>query len=103
MKLPVTGTPLGRLRITGLLEGLSWLLLLFVAMPLKYIAGKPETVRYVGWVHGLLFILYLVLLLSVWSQKKWKLKTLLIGGVAALLPFGTWVFDSQLKKYESIR
>ncbi len=102
MKLPGLDTAIGRLRIVGFLEGFSWLLLLFVAMPLKYIAGKPETVRYVGWVHGLLFIMYLLLLLSVWTAKKWKFKTLLMGGLAALLPFGTWLFDKQLKKYETL-
>ncbi len=89
---------IGRLRLTGFFEALSWLLLLFVAMPLKYFAGKPEMVRYVGWAHGLLFILYIMQLLLVWASRKWKFSMLAKGAIGAFLPFGTLVFDKQLKK-----
>jgi integral membrane protein len=91
-------TALGRLRITGFAEAVSWLLLLFVAMPLKYIWHNPLPVKYVGWAHGLLFIAYIVQLLSVGADKRWPIKKTAPGFLAAFLPFGTLVFDKQLKK-----
>lgn len=97
---PEWNSAIGRLRIIGLLEGCSWLLLLFIAMPLKYMADKPQMVKYTGWAHGLLFMLYLVLLLSAWSSKKLTGKMLVFGGLASILPFGTWIYDKQLKKIE---
>ena len=51
-------TPIGRLRLVGILEGISFLVLLGIAMPLKYLAGQPEAVKVVGWAHGALFVLY---------------------------------------------
>ncbi|MFW5972756.1 MAG: DUF3817 domain-containing protein, partial [Bacteroidota bacterium] len=51
-------TALSRLRLIGFIEGLSYLALLGIAMPLKYMAGMPMAVRYVGWIHGVLFVLY---------------------------------------------
>jgi hypothetical protein len=57
-------TQLGRLRIIGFVEGLSFLILLGIAMPLKYFFGLPETVRVVGMAHGLLFVLYVLLVIQ---------------------------------------
>ena len=94
------GTVLGRLRIAGLIEGMSYLLLLFIAMPLKYAAGMPEVVKYVGQAHGLLFVLYVLLLLHAWADKKINIKWFLLGCVAAVLPFGPFVFDRKLKEIE---
>ena len=86
------------LRKVGLLEGLSLLVLLFIAMPLKYIWQQPGVVKVVGWMHGLLFVLFMVLLLQVYSQRNWPFRRLAAGFVAAFLPFGTFIFDRQLKK-----
>jgi integral membrane protein len=91
---------LSLLRKIGFAEGLSWLLLLGVAMPLKYMAGQPLPVRIVGWIHGILFIAYLVQLYRVQSAYRWPLKTTIFGCLAAFLPFGTWIFDTQLKKQQ---
>jgi integral membrane protein len=91
---------LSLLRKIGFAEGLSWLLLLGIAMPLKYVAGQPLPVRIVGWIHGLLFIAYLIQLYRVQSAYRWPLKKTVLGCLAAFLPFGTWLFDAQLKKQQ---
>ena len=99
----MNGTPrtsLNILRKIGFAEGLSWLLLLGVAMPLKYMAGEPMPVKIVGWIHGLLFIAFLIQLYRVQSAYRWPLKKTALGILAAFLPFGTWIFDAQLKKQE---
>lgn len=88
------------LRKVGLLEGISLLVLLFIAMPLKYIWQQPGAVKIVGWIHGALFILFMLLLLRVYDQKSWPFKKVIIGFLAAFLPFGTFVFDRQLKQEE---
>ena len=91
-------TPLGKLRIIGWLEGLSWLLLLAIAMPLKYFFQQPMPVKIVGWVHGILFIAYLVQLCIVQFKYKWPFKMTVLGVLAAFFPFGTWIYDAKLKK-----
>ena len=88
---------LGRFRFIAILEGISFLILLFIAMPLKYVAGKPEFVKYVGWAHGVLFVLYLIFLLQAWTKQQWKFGKVIKAFVASLLPFGTFVMDKQLK------
>lgn len=80
------------------LEGISYLLLLLVAMPLKYFANIPEGVKYVGWAHGVLFVLFCVYLLKVWIGLKWSFGKALLAFIASLLPFGTFVLDARLKK-----
>lgn len=85
-----------RLRTLGYLEAASWLLLLFIAMPLKYIWQQPLMVRYVGWVHGILFILYCLHLLLAKKTLHWPVSKMLIGGIAAFLPFGTLWFDKRI-------
>ena len=64
MSLQFSNTPIGRLRIIGIAEGISFLTLLFIAMPIKYLAGNPEVVWYVGWGHGLLFMLFILPLIN---------------------------------------
>ena len=73
MTLPAT--PLARLRLIGLLEGSSFLALLLIAMPLKYLAGQPLAVRAVGMAHGVLFLLYLLALVPVALDRRWGWKT----------------------------
>lgn len=85
-------------RMTGIAEGISFLVLLLIAMPLKYFADMPEAVKYVGWAHGVLFVAYLGLALLV--MLKYKKPVMFLGKavLAALIPLGTFVFDKQLKK-----
>jgi len=80
------------------LEGISYLLLLLIAMPLKYFAGIPDGVKYIGWAHGVLFVLFCFYLLKVWVGLKWSFGKALIAFIASLLPFGTFVLDARLKK-----
>jgi len=79
-------------------EGISYLLLLGVAMPLKYYAGMPKAVSVVGMAHGILFLLYLLFLYLVWHDRDWKLSRVSIAFIASLLPFGTMVFDKSIKR-----
>jgi integral membrane protein len=93
-------TALGWFRIIVIAEGISFLLLLGIAMPLKYYAGFPMAVKYTGWVHGLLFMLYIVGLSWVSISRKWPLLKIAIAFAASLVPFGTVILDSRLKKEE---
>jgi integral membrane protein len=88
------------LRIVGFIEGFSFLLLLFIAMPMKYVWGNPVLVKYVGMGHGILVIAFLLLLLMVFEREKWSLNMYIAGLAAAILPFGTFVYDRKLKKLQ---
>ncbi|MFT5118989.1 MAG: integral membrane protein [Psychrobacter glaciei] len=89
---------LKNLTIMGYLEGTSFLLLLGIAMPLKYMLGIPEAVKYVGMAHGALFIAYILMLLIATSKIKMPLWAMPAGVVGSFLPFGPFVFDHLLKK-----
>ncbi len=89
------------LRILGNVEGVSYLLLLGVAMPLKYLADMPLAVRIVGMGHGVLFIAYCILLALCMRRFKWSIGFGIYLFVATLIPFGTFVTDRRLKQMES--
>lgn len=95
-------TPLGRLRLVGLLEGSSFLLLLLVAMPLKYLAGRPEMVQVVGMAHGVLWVLYLLAAGHAAVRYRWGAGRVLAAFVASVLPAGPFVFDRGLKREEAL-
>jgi len=86
------------LRRIGIAEGVSFLVLLLIAMPLKYLANWPLAVKYVGWLHGLLFVLYIAQAYYVKHIRQWPISRFLIAFVAAWLPLGTFFFDRELKK-----
>jgi len=94
----VLATPLGRLRLVGLLEGASFLLLLGVAMPLKYIAGKPEMVSAVGMAHGVLFMLFVLALAQAAPALRWPVSKVVLVFFAAVVPFGPFVLDARLRR-----
>jgi integral membrane protein len=85
------------LRVVGILEGISFLVLLGIAMPLKYLANLPQMVAVVGGIHGGLFILYVVLALWVTLVFRWPLLRFGQAIVASLIPAGTFWFDRKLK------
>src|SRR5436190_22954975 len=91
---------LSRFRIIGIAEGISFLVLLIIAMPLKYYAGLPMAVKYTGWIHGLLFVLFVVGLAQVSFDRKWPLLKIIVAFIASLIPFGTIILDMRLKKEE---
>ncbi len=95
-------TPLSRLRLIGFIEGISYLVLLGVAMPLKYFAGFPSAVKYTGWVHGVLFVGFGLALIHVWIDRKWSFLKVFKAFIASLLPFGTFVLDKSLKAEEAL-
>lgn len=82
-------------RIIAFLEGLSYILLLFIATPIKYITGNPEYVKLLGMPHGLLFILYIILAFLIKSDMKWTTKTFLFVLLASIVPFGTFYIEKK--------
>jgi integral membrane protein len=85
----------------GRFEGLSFLLLLGIAMPLKYLAGRPEAVKWVGWAHGVLFILYLALITHAWTKHRWPLSRPILLVAAAFFPFGPFLIEPRLRRWEA--
>lgn len=100
MSLQFSNSALGRFRMAAITEGISFIILLFIAMPLKYLAGDPRAVLYVGWVHGLLFMIYILTLIIVAIRLDWKFKKIVIAFFASLIPFGTFILDKSLRKEE---
>lgn len=86
------------LRLSALLEGISFLVLLGIAMPLKYLAGMPEPVTVIGWAHGLLFVWYIGSVLMARSEYNLRLKHTAIALAGSVLPFGTFYADNKLFK-----
>jgi integral membrane protein len=93
-------SPRGRLKLIGAVEAVSFLLLLGVAMPLKYLADMPEAVRIVGMAHGVLWLLYLVALVLAWIHERWSFGVFLLGVVASVIPFGPFIFDKLVLNRE---
>ena len=81
------------------IEGYSYLLLLFVAMPLKYLAGFAIAVKIVGMIHGILFIAFCLLLVQAWQEAKWDFKENIIFFIASLIPFGTFFTKKKINAY----
>lgn len=83
-------------RIVALLEGVSYLLLLFIATPIKHLYEDPQYVKLLGMPHGVLFMAYVVIAVLISSDMKWPTRTLWIVLLASVIPFGTFYID---KKY----
>jgi integral membrane protein len=86
------------LRFASFMEGLSWLTLLFVAMPLKYMAGLPKAVTIVGMGHGMLFIVLILLLAQALNQKSISGPLGLRVFLASFVPFGFLFVDGKIKR-----
>lgn len=95
-------TPTARLRSVALLEGASYALLLFVAMPLKYVAGEPLAVRVCGSLHGFLFVWLLLELLHGLRRRGQGFGWAVRIGVASVLPFGTFFLDGRLREEDRV-
>ena len=85
------------LRIIGNIEGVSYLILLFIAMPLKYAYDMPMAVKITGMAHGVLFVAYCMVLALCMKKFSWKLSFGVYLFIATLIPFGTFVTDRKLK------
>ena len=88
---------IGRLRLIGMLEGASFLALLFIAMPLKYFADMPQAVKIVGMGHGVLFLLYCVAIIDTKLAINWSIKRMATVFAAAFVPFGPFLMDKSLR------
>jgi integral membrane protein len=89
-------TPDQRFKWTAYAEGGSFLVLLCVAMPLKYLLGLPQAVRVVGMLHGVLFVLYAFLVVEALAAGRFTLRTAAHAMLASVLPFGPFVFERKL-------
>lgn len=93
----LVNTSIGRLRLLANLEGLSLLLLVFVSVPLKYIYGKPQLSSILGPIHGILFLLFIFITISVGVEYSWKFKkTTWKVLLACIIPFGTFYIDRKI-------
>ena len=86
----------------ALAEGISFLTLLFIAMPMKYFMGMPEVVRVVGSIHGGLFVLYVGLLTMLHFRQRWSYTFSLYALLASVIPFGTFMLDKHLREKEVV-
>jgi len=82
----------------AILEGISFLVLLGIAMPIKYILDHPEATEVIGMAHGILFIAYVLMIIPIKKQLGWDLKTTFLALTASILPFGPFVVDRKLLK-----
>jgi integral membrane protein len=82
-----------QLRIVAWIEGISFLVLLFIAMPMKYFAGEPGMVRTVGMIHGLLFVLFAITAIQARIEYTWSARRLGRVFLTAFIPFGMVMFD----------
>lgn len=94
-------TSIGRLRAVALIEGISFIMLLGIAMPLKYFAGMPQAVTLAGWLHGMLFIAFCIALTQAHQEAKWNFWRTGTVLIAALLPFGPFVIDGRLREEDA--
>jgi integral membrane protein len=94
-------SPIPFLRKVALFEAVSFLVLMGIAMPLKYFWGMPSAVKVVGWAHGVLFMVFCVALAQTFWVAKWPMGRAIMVFVAALLPFGPFVVDRRMLAYEA--
>ncbi|OIQ40930.1 MAG: hypothetical protein BM563_01870 [Bacteroidetes bacterium MedPE-SWsnd-G1] len=85
-------------RIVAFLEGVSYILLLFIATPIKYLANDPSYVKMLGMPHGMLFIAYVILAFMIRSDYKWNSRQFSVVLIASIIPFGTFYVDKKYLK-----
>jgi len=83
-------------RLVSYLEGISYLILLFIGVPMKYMANDPTIVKSIGMPHGILFIIYIFLAIVIRQKLQWNTTTFISVLIASVIPFGTFYVD---KKY----
>jgi integral membrane protein len=94
-------TPLGRFRVVSLAEGVSYLVLLAIAMPLKYLAGDPRAVQVVGALHGALFVAFLATLAQAAHAEGWRPSRVYRAFVASMVPFGAFLLERTLRREQA--
>ena len=96
-----TKTLLHWFRIIAIAEGISFIVLLGIAMPLKYFANLPMAVTVVGGLHGILFVGFIILAYMVKEEHNKKFNWMVKAGLASIIPFGTFYMDKEWKKEEA--
>ena len=94
---------LQKFRFMGFVEGGSLLVLLFLAMPLKYFFGFPEAVSVVGAIHGGLFTLYCLMIAYMTFVAKWPFRFSVAAVAVAFIPFGNFVLDKRLENWQQLK
>ena len=92
---------LGRFRVISAIEGLSYLLLVFIAMPIKYIGENPYPVKVLGMIHGVLFIIFMISLFETKRKESWDTGFMFQLFVLSLIPFGAFLIEKRVKPKES--
>ena len=90
-------TTLNRFRLVSFIEGLSYLILVFIAMPIKYFGDNPIYVKIFGMAHGVLFILFMISLFEVKTKDKWDKGFMFQMFVLSLIPFGALLIEKKVK------
>lgn len=93
--------PVSLLRLVSLAEGVSYLILLGIAMPLKYGANMPGAVKMVGSIHGALFVVFCVALLRAMLGARWPLSRAALVFVASLVPLAAFWMDRRVRVWQS--
>jgi integral membrane protein len=101
MNSSILGNSLGRFRLVSFAEGLSFLFLLGIAVPLKYIWKMPQAVEVGGMLHGVLFIIYCILLLMAKIELKWSFLTAFLLFLVSLFPFGFLLAEMKFLKKQA--
>lgn len=94
--LSLLKTQIGRLKVIGFVEGVSFLVILFITMPLKYKFGMSEPNKVVGTLHGVLFVLYVLAVFQSKIEYEWNIKKTMLALLASIIPFGTFWADKKL-------
>ena len=89
-------TQIGRLRVIAFIEGVSFLIIIFVTMPLKYYAAMPQPNKVIGMIHGVLFLYYVISVIQTKIAYSWNLKKTGLALLASIIPFGTFWADVKL-------
>ena len=89
-------TSIGRLRVLAFVEGMSFLGILFITMPLKYAFQYPQPNKFFGMAHGILFVLYVLAVVQITIEQNWQFKKLFLALLASIIPFGTFWADQKL-------
>ncbi len=96
--MTVASQALTRFRAISIAEGVSYLVLLGIAMPLKYAAGIPSAVKIVGMLHGVLFVAFVLLLAAAARAERWALKQQAIAMIASFVPLGAFWLERRLRR-----
>ena len=96
--MSLLSSAIGRLRAVSAIEGLSYALLVFVAMPLKYGFGEPLMVRVMGMAHGVLFVAFAAALVMAWRERGWSTGRPAVVMGWSLVPLGALVIERMLQR-----